>query len=190
VPEDPDGRLANLLGALALAIADQLTAAVEAASGMTDAAPAALTALHESSTSGRSIDDLRRLVGLTHSGAVRLVDRLVASGHIERGPGATGRSVGLTLTARGAEVAALIREARQAVVGIVLSQLDVGARGQLVEFCETMIATVTAQRLAARQAGVEIRGGALCRLCDFAACGRPDGNCPAATAAAEHVPAD
>ena len=49
----------------------------------------ALSALH-GLTGGQSIDALRRVVGLTHSGAVRLVDRLVAAGPAERRAGADG----------------------------------------------------------------------------------------------------
>jgi hypothetical protein len=47
-----------------------------------------------------------------------------------------------------------------------------------------LITTITRQRLEQRASGVAPAGGALCRMCDFAACGRPDGACPAAVTAA------
>ena len=84
---DADDHLANVLGALATAIDDAVTAAIEDATGLTGAAPAALIALHDL-LAGRSVDDLRHAVDLTHSGAVRLVDRLVADGLATRRPGA------------------------------------------------------------------------------------------------------
>jgi len=46
---------------------------------------------------------------------------------------------------------------------------------------DTLIATVTAQRLGAREHGDE--PGWLCRLCEFASCDRPQGECLAANAA-------
>src|SRR3954468_3875225 len=83
---DADDHLRNVLGALATAIDDGVTAAIEEATGLTGAAPAALIALHDL-LAGRSVDDLRRAVDLTHSGAVRLVDRLPAPGPAAPPPG-------------------------------------------------------------------------------------------------------
>ena len=53
---------------------------------------------------GLSNDMLRRIVGLSHPGAVRLVDKLVSDGLVERGPGRDGRQVALQLTKRGRRV--------------------------------------------------------------------------------------
>lgn len=182
---DADRRLVNLLGALSLGLADAVTEATEAVCGLTDAAPAALVSMAESPP-GRSIDDLRRLVGLTHSGAVRLVDRLVDAGYVERRTGRTGRFVSLALTRRGAAMARKVRLAREhAVAGVILS-LDEQDRADLSRIADTLVTTVTRQRLARRDQGEEPAGGALCRLCDFRACGRPETACPAAGTAIEH----
>jgi MarR family transcriptional repressor of emrRAB len=94
----PD-RTTNLFGALMLVAGDEIRRATEIAANHTDAAPAALVALHEF-LGGRSIDDLRNAVGLTPSGAVRLVDRLVSAGYVERRPGSDRRAVALVLTPR------------------------------------------------------------------------------------------
>jgi hypothetical protein len=53
-------------------------------------------------------------------------------------------------------------------------------RHDLVQACEILITNVTHQRLARRAAGQTPAGGALCRMCEFDACGRAIGNCPAA----------
>ena len=95
---------ANALGALALEVARRVQAAGDAASPHGASVPAALTALH-GLTGGQSIDALRRVVGLTHSGAVRLVDRLVAAGLAERRVGVDGRAVALHLTPEGRRAA-------------------------------------------------------------------------------------
>ena len=47
---------------------------------------------------------------------------------------------------------------------------------------DALVGAVTVQRLEGREHGVE-NAGWLCRLCDFASCGRPLGQCPAANAA-------
>jgi DNA-binding MarR family transcriptional regulator len=179
---DPDQHLANVVGALATALDDSVTVATESATGLTGAAPAALVALHDL-LHGRSVDDLRRAVDLTHSGAVRLVDRLVADGLAARRAGADGRSVAVVLTARGRRLARAALDARRAVLGDALDVLDPLERVQLTGIVERMVTGVVERRLAGRAAGHDPAGGWLCRQCDPTACGRPEGHCPAATAA-------
>jgi DNA-binding MarR family transcriptional regulator len=180
VTESRDAHLTNVLGALALALADGMRDATEAAGGMSGAAPAALVALHQF-LGGRTTGDLAQATGLTHSGAVRLVDRLVDAGLVERRPGRDGRSLAIVLTAPGRALSDEITEARAQAVAAALDGLGADERGQLAALVDTLLATVTARRLAARHQGAP--AGWLCRLCDFASCGRPRGECPAANAA-------
>src|ERR1017187_5471201 len=86
--EAPDPALSNVVAALALALTDRISEATERAAGRGGQAPAALVALHEF-LDGGTIEHLRQALGLSHSAAVRLVDRLVADGHVVRrdGPG-------------------------------------------------------------------------------------------------------
>src|SRR5580704_1398105 len=93
-------RQANLLGALAGAIADLTVAATTTAAGLAASDVAALSALRHF-LHQPSLDQLRQVLGLTPSGAVRLVDRLAASGLVTRGPGTDGRSRAVLLSARG-----------------------------------------------------------------------------------------
>lgn len=185
--DESDQHLVNMLGALSLGVTDAMREATEEVTGLTDAAPAAIIAIAETGP-GTSIDDLRRMVGLTHSGAVRLVDRLVDAGYVERRAGRSGRSVGLTLTRRGGAMARKVRACRADAVGRGVASLDQADRLDLARLADMIITTVTEQRLARRAAGEEPAGGALCRLCDFVACGRPRGLCPAARTAAERRP--
>jgi len=175
-----DRRLVNLMGALALALTDRIGGVADLASGVSDAAPAALVALHETGQPGRSITELRQLVGLTHSGAVRLVDRLEAAGYVARRPGPDARTVAVILTRRGKAAANRIRAARRKAVSDALADLDGTQRRQMEEVAGTVLANLTAQRLALRASGEMPPGGAMCRLCDFVACGRPEGRCPVA----------
>jgi MarR family transcriptional regulator, negative regulator of the multidrug operon emrRAB len=104
-------RDANLLGALGLAVADRLEDAAELAGGTT--AAGALIALAGTSARG-TIDALARVVGLSHSGTVRLVDRLERDGLVERRRSQSDRRVNaLHLTEKGREILAAARAARE-----------------------------------------------------------------------------
>jgi DNA-binding MarR family transcriptional regulator len=100
-------RDANVLGALSLVVADRTSDAIAAAAGQSATAAAALSALHHF-LDRPTIDRLRQVLGLTPSGTVRLVDRLVEAGYVTRGPGGDGRSRSVTLTAEGATLEALL----------------------------------------------------------------------------------
>ena len=154
-------REANLLGAVGLAVADRLAAAPR---------DAALLALDDW-LAGASVDALAHVVELTHSGAVRLADRLRDDGLLERRPGADARSVALQLTAAGAAEAARLRSAREAVLRALLE--PVADRAAFTRALEAVLAGLTT-------AGA--RPGRTCRLCDAHACGHPD-RCPVTLAA-------
>jgi DNA-binding MarR family transcriptional regulator len=161
-------RQANLSGALAVALSDRIHEAAVASMGLGPSGPAALTALN-GSAAGASIDALRRIVGLTHSGAVRLVDRLAGAGHVERRLGADHRSVSLWLTPDGRRAARRLLASREAAVESALSRLTAAERSALERAAEKILSGLAAESGA---------GDRICRLCDTEACGRPRGLCP------------
>ena len=166
-------RAGNLLGAFTLAVADRAADAVGDAAGQTGAAAAALSALYHF-LDAPSVDRLRTVLGLTPSGAVRLVDRLAAAGYVERGPGPDARTVAIHLTAEGRRVAERVTAARAEVLEGALSVLEPAER----EAFEALTARVLI--------GLMRGPGAtrwMCRLCDMGACGRDEGRCPVATEA-------
>jgi MarR family transcriptional regulator, negative regulator of the multidrug operon emrRAB len=163
-------RAANLLGALAAVLSDRLGDAFEPAGGSSGAA--ALVALHGPSA-GSSIDALAGVVGLSHSGTVRLVDRLVGDGLVERRRGADQRSAALVLTPAGRRAARQVLRVREANMQSVLSVLTDDQQVALVEIAETLLADL------GRDPEAEPR---VCRLCDLDACGRSRGRCPVAPA--------
>lgn len=169
-----DGREANVLGALALALTDRMSEAAAQAAGQSPSAAAALSALHQF-LDRPTIDRLRQVLGLTPSGAVRLVDRLADAGLVIRGPGDDGRSRSVTLTPRGRRVAGRVAAARRAAPTEALLGLSPAERVTLGALLDRMMANVVA---------VKEDGAWICRLCDLTACGRADGRCPAANAAA------
>jgi MarR family transcriptional repressor of emrRAB len=175
-------RQANLLAVLALGINDRVRHAEEAAAGHGSAAPAALVALHEF-LGGASVDQLRQVVGLTPSGAVRLIDKLSAAGLVRRGPGRDGRSVAVTLTRRGGETARRILASRRRASETLLDGLSSDEQEALTPLLERLLQQLTASRMDERHRSETPPGGWLCRLCDLSACRRAGGGCPVARAA-------
>jgi DNA-binding MarR family transcriptional regulator len=159
---------ANVIGALGLALADKLAEAAEPGSG--GSAAQALATLH-GEAAGASIDALARIVGLTHSGTVRLVDRLAGAGLVERRTGADARSTSLYLTPAGRRVARRTLARREAAIESVLAGLPRPDRAALARVAEAVLADLAATAGAART---------ICRFCDTDACGRRRGTCPVA----------
>lgn len=178
---DPDlARLANLLGAWSLAVADRITAAAAEAAGRGGQAPAALVALDQFAE-GSTIEQLSDVLALTHSATVRLIDALVVDGHaVRRRRRGDARAVAVILTPSGRAAARRIGRARSQAVREVLGGLTKSQRRALTAMADRLTGDLVSLRLEQRAEGKVPAGGWLCRLCDFEACGRPDGRCPAA----------
>jgi DNA-binding MarR family transcriptional regulator len=159
----------NLLGALALVIADRTADATSEAAGSSESAAAALSALLHF-LDAPSVDLLRQVLGLTSSGTVRLVDRLEQAGYVQRGPGRDGRSTSVTLTAAGRRAAQRVSAARADVLNDALGVLSAAERQEFESLAGKVLAGL-------------VRGpGAVRRMCDTAVCGRDEGQCPVANA--------
>ncbi|WP_327290417.1 MarR family winged helix-turn-helix transcriptional regulator [Streptomyces sp. NBC_01198] len=174
---------ANVLGALSLVVADRMNSAVEAVASLGPSTPAALAALHEF-LDGGTVTQLSSVLGLSHSGTVRLVDRLTAEGLVERGGADDGRAVSVVLTPRGRDAAARVLQAREQSLAGALAALSLDELESLATTLDRMLTTVTLARAEERSARTNGRPQPwLCRLCDFAACGRSEGDCPVNNAA-------
>jgi MarR family transcriptional regulator, negative regulator of the multidrug operon emrRAB len=171
--EGEHAREANLLGAISLAVAERTDQAVQAAAARGGAAPAAIVAL-ATFLDGSSLDVMRRPLGLSHSAAVRLADRLAADGLVRREPGADARSVSIRLTEEGDRLAARIRAERERALEEVLAPLSRTEREELTRLHERLLGGITGGRADA---------GHICRLCDAEACGHEQGRCPVTIAA-------
>jgi DNA-binding MarR family transcriptional regulator len=175
-------RLSNLLAALTLNLAEESAAAMETAAGVKGAAGPALLALDEflgNAHVGRLADAL----ALTHSGAVRLADQLEQEGLVRRRRGVDRRRVEIALTPVGRRRAARARRARDRVIEDTIADLDAGQVASLEALVDQLVRTRVATRIERRRAGGTSPWW--CRTCDFSACGRDTGRCPArATATA------
>ena len=175
-------RLHNLLASLSLNLAEEGQQALERASGLSGSAAVALLALEEF-LGGAHVGRLADVLGLTHSGAVRLVTQLERDGLAERHTGVDRRRVNVQLTAQGVRRARAARSARDEVIASATGKLT-AADGQALEaLLESLVSARVASRIDARRAGES--GAWWCRACDFAACGRDQGACPAQRAAAQ-----
>jgi MarR family transcriptional repressor of emrRAB len=159
-----DERTGNLLGALALTLADQIGTGSDAA---------ALITLRNYAE-GEPLELLRRALALSHPGVVRLADRLQRHGLVERRRSERdGRAVALRLTPAGRRAADEAQAARADAVDAALAALGKDERRALDGMLERMLAAHTSDSTASL---------VICRLCDPDVCGHPDA-CPVTQAA-------
>lgn len=157
--------IANLLGALSLAVMDRIEQGARDIIGHAGETPAALIVI---GYGPKTNDKLRRILGLSHSGTVRLVDRLVSDRLVERRPGKDGREVALHLTAKGAASRKDLLTSRISAVASFVDVLSASERKRLGELIRNVLA---------RQDTSEMDRFTICRMCDNGVCS----NCPLPT---------
>jgi len=165
---------ANRLGALALIVTDRMSAAAAGAARLSLNDAVALSALHQF-LDHPTVDLLRQVLGLTSSGTVRLVDRLVDAGYARRtGGGGDGRETRVELTAAGRRAAARVASARGDMLDDALAPLSAAERRTFDELASRLLIGLMREPGATRW---------MCRLCDTHACGRDRDRCPVANEA-------
>lgn len=166
--------LANVLGALALVVSDEVArriVATGATPSVTDAS--AVSALGQF-MDGSTIDRIHQVLGLTQSGAVRLVDRLAAADLVSREPGQDRRSREVRLTEYGHRQSRGIRDDRSAYLIALTASLSPEEVATLRDLLAKVLEAVV---------GLKEGGPWTCRLCDLVACRREQGECPTYNAA-------
>jgi MarR family transcriptional regulator, negative regulator of the multidrug operon emrRAB len=174
MPEAYISRTANRLGALALTLSDRMREATEEATGLGGGIPAALVSLREWAD-GSSVDVLAGAMRVSHSRAVRVVDRLEAAGLARREPDPSdGRRALVWLEPAGRELAERALQARERVLLSAVAELERGDLGELERLLGKLLDATT----------VDVRAvSGTCRLCDAHACGHFEGTCPVSRAA-------
>ena len=148
------------LSALVTAVDDRIRAAVEESSGFAGVAPDAILTIGHAP--GLRVEDLATMLRISHSGAVRTVDRLVDAGLVERRPSAADRrTVEVWLTAPGRRRRRAVIEARNRAIADVLAGLDPLQRDALGGLVDRLLVDL------ASQPGADF---SICRLCDPADC--------------------
>src|SRR5947208_1026101 len=154
-----DTEIANLLGALSLAVMDRIEQGAQEIIGRGGETPAALVVIGYGQ--GMTNDKLRRILGLSHSGTVRLVDRLVSDKLVERRAGKDGREVALYLTATGAATRNDLLASRISAVASLLDALPPAKTKRLGALIRELLA---------RQNTSELDRFTICRMCDDSVC--------------------
>lgn len=156
-------RTANLLGVVGLAVADLIEDTAREILKHVGETPAALVVIGYDL--GPSNDQLRRILCLSHSGTVRLIDRLVADGLVERREGRDRRAVALYLSKRGRTLREEILKERLAAIRPLLAPLTGVEQETLAALLHKMLSSMETTDMERRT---------LCRLCDDRVCS----NCP------------
>jgi MarR family transcriptional regulator, negative regulator of the multidrug operon emrRAB len=174
MPEAYISRVANRLGAMSLTLSDRIREATEAATGMAGGPPAALVSLREWAD-GSSVEVLAEAMRVSHSRAVRVVDRLEAAGLARReSDPSDGRRALVRLEPAGRELAERALDARARVLRSAIAELDAAGVRDLERLTGAVLDSTTVDGRAAM---------GTCRLCDAHACGHYEGVCPVTRAA-------
>lgn len=153
----------NVLTALALQIADQLSKEVAVFMPRNEPAQAIAFIGRDPSL---SIRGLSGLLGLSHAATVRLIDRLSQDCIVERSQSkGDARAVALSLTPLGTERYARMLDAQSKVIGDIFGALTSDEQGTFVEIAQTLLSRNSLSKEDAA------RG---CSFCDVVACT----NCP------------
>ena len=151
-------RLANLLGAAALAIEERVSRAV-ADAGVSREEASVLVTLH--GTPGLTIREVSQILGMSHPGAVRLILRLGRHGAVEKRAGRDKREAHLLLTAAGRDLVEKILRAREEALVSPVAGIDPQNRGPFESGLEELLRTLVTTDLDTFR---------ICRLCDEDAC--------------------
>ena len=170
----------NAIGAFALNLGERVQDAVEDACGVLGAPAVALVALHEFAD-GDSIALIARVLGVSHSRAVRVIDQLEARGWTRRRVDPRdGRAVSVRLTASGKRVAERGLRARENAIASFLAPLSEAELRTLDAIAGSALGGQAVSLDAARR---------ICRLCDACECGHEEGQCPVTEARRARVTA-
>lgn len=152
-------KTANLLGAIGLAVSDRIAETAQSVLNHSGETPAALVVIGYGL--GPSNDLLRRILGLSHPGTVRLIDRLVADGLVERRRGPDKRTIALYLTKEGDARREELLAERLAALKPFLSALDLSEQKTFDSLLHKILASMDT---------TDLERCSLCRLCDNRIC--------------------
>ena len=151
---------ANILGALAMLIQDRVEGAFQSALDLSPMAAAALVMIDV--YPGSSIEQVAGRIGLTHSATVRVVDKLVERGLVEKDRARQdARAQSLKLSKAGKRMLEQLHQTRNQVTDDLLTELAPAQRNALEDAISTILHRCVAP---GREADVT------CRVCDDRRC--------------------
>ena len=156
-------RTANMLGALGLMISDQIEVVARLVLKHVGETPAAVVVIGYGL--GPSNNRLRDILGLSHPGTVRVVDRLVEDGLVERRKGKDARAIALYLTEDGIALRENLLHHRLVSIKTLLEPLALSEQQTLDALLHKMLSGLEMD---------DVEKCRSCRLCDRQICI----NCP------------
>ena len=158
--DEPSDRLINVFGALSQAVSDRVRIAIAEAFTAGGETAAALIAIgHEP---GMSIDQISRILRLSHAGTVRVVERLDDQGLVGKSQSPPDRRVAhITLTRRGQAERTKLLGLRNAAVAGLLVRVPDNDRAVLERIADTILSSLLDDPQSALPT---------CRFCDQAKC--------------------
>ena len=152
--------ISNLIGAFATSVSTAIESQISELGGRSLSHEAALVAIHNHPN--ETIDVLSKVLGLTHSGAVRLINTLEQEGLIARKKSVQdARSVVLCTTQEGSERVEEILCSREAAIVKVLDHFSKEQKQSFTELLEVAMGNLTDKQSEARR---------ICRLCNEGVC--------------------
>jgi DNA-binding MarR family transcriptional regulator len=150
---------ANILGALSVAITDRIRTTTQ--QFLVRAGESAGAIVIIGYVPGISVELLRQVLGLSHPGTVRLIDRLRDDELVERQKAKDGRAVALHLTKRGAQLRSQLMESRLELLENAVNVLTDEEQQLLEALLSKVLKTLPETEMAKHQ---------ICRLCLTSAC--------------------
>lgn len=168
-----DDYMANLLGVFTTTVSSRIEQGIAKLGGRSLSHETALIAI--SNHPNESIDMLSKVLGLTHSGAVRLTNTLEDEKLVQRHKsGDDARTVVLRVTTKGRKRADDVLQTREKVTAQILNTLTDEQKAALTPVLEVALGALTDDKKGARR---------ICRMCNEKVC-CPQG-CPVESAFAE-----
>lgn len=167
IDEKEKFRFENIFGAMSLALVDKMERAFSTETGLGPSAVAAIIQIGLGS--GHTVEALRRIIGLSHSATVRLIDQLEGDDLVRRGEPMEGdrRAKTLTLTEKGRSLYERSVQARRSVTDrafAALSEEEIHLLGHLAEKVLPALVDLGDDQ------------NVVCRVCDENVCAR--NRCP------------
>jgi len=156
----PSDRLINLFGALVQWVSDELRGAISQRFPTGGQTAAALSLIGHDP--GMSIDQIGKALRLSHAGAARVVERLLAQNFVSKSQSADDRRViQVRLTAIGQVERNMLMKRRSAVMAGLLTTVSETDLAVLERIAETILVSLPRDEISARST---------CRFCDAAKC--------------------
>jgi MarR family transcriptional repressor of emrRAB len=152
--------ISNLIGAFATTISSEIEKSIAELDGRSLSHEIALVAIYNHPN--ETISTLSKVLAITHSGAVRLINTLENEGLVERYKSEQdARSVVLHVSDKGKERAQSVLFSREKVTSNLLKNFNEAQRRDFLNLLEIAMSNLTDKQIEARR---------ICRLCDEGIC--------------------